>query len=271
MMCGENEVALILQEHEGIIGIADLASAFDNCSQCRTDVGRRGGDHLQDVAASGLIDQRFGEIVRALAQLPEQAGVLDRDHGLIGEGCDQPDLLVIEWNGLAPAHADRAHHLVSREHRIEQQGVKVKFTRVLLRYRGTAGLPTNGWNCTVRFSSIAMPPTDSPESARGYRCLSRRSTPGSPSAAAISTMSSLSVWTMAKGASNRRRRLLAMASNTGLVSFIEPLMEERISAVAVCCSSDSCRSRVRASTCSNSPTFEIAMTAWSANTSIAWI
>ena len=43
-------------------------------------------------------------------------------------------MLVIEWNGLAPAHADRAHHLVSREHRIEQQGVKVKFTRVLLRY-----------------------------------------------------------------------------------------------------------------------------------------
>ena len=36
-----------------------------------------------------------------------------------------------------------------------------------------------------------------------------------------------------------------MASNTGLVSVIEPLSEARISLVAVCCSSDSLRSSVR--------------------------
>ena len=36
-----------------------------------------------------------------------------------------------------------------------------------------------------------------------------------------------------------------MASNTGFVSVNEPLIDERISAVAVCCSSDSLNSAVR--------------------------
>ena len=44
----------------------------------------------------GLLLQRFGEIVGALAQLVEQARVLDGDDGLRGEVLHQLDLLVGE-------------------------------------------------------------------------------------------------------------------------------------------------------------------------------
>ena len=58
--------------------------------------------------------------------------------------------------------------------------------------------------------------------------------------------------------------LLMMASNTGWTSVGELLITRRISLVAVCCSSDSMRSRLRASSSVNSRTFSIAITAWSA-------
>ena len=58
---------------------------------------------------------------------------------------------------------------------------------------------------------------------------------------------------------------LAIVSNTGCTSVCDRLITRRISEVAVCCSRDSVRSRLRWSRAVNSRTFSIAMTAWSAN------
>ena len=55
-----------------------------------------------------------------------------------------------------------------------------------------------------------------------------------------------------------------MASNTGCSSPGELEMTRSTSDVAVCCSNDSESSRVRACSASNSRTFSIAITAWSA-------
>ena len=46
----------------------------------------RAADDLQHVGGRGLLLQRFREIARARPDLFEQAHVLDRDDGLIGEG-----------------------------------------------------------------------------------------------------------------------------------------------------------------------------------------
>ena len=56
-----------------------------------------------------------------------------------------------------------------------------------------------------------------------------------------------------------------MALNTGSSLPGELEMAPSTSEVAVCCSSASDNSRVRACSSSNSRTFSIAMTAWSAN------
>ena len=62
----------------------------------------------------------------------------------------------------------------------------------------------------------------------------------------------------------QRRALAAIVSNTGWTSVGELEMTRRISLVAVCCSSVSVRSRLRASSSLNSRTFSMAITAWSA-------
>ena len=56
----------------------------------RLQIEGRAADDLEHVGGGGLLLQR-------LAQLVEQAGVLDGDDGLRGEVLDQLDLLVGEW------------------------------------------------------------------------------------------------------------------------------------------------------------------------------
>ena len=45
-------------------------------------------DDAQDLARCRLLLERFREVAVARLQLLEQAGVLDGDHGLIGEGLE---------------------------------------------------------------------------------------------------------------------------------------------------------------------------------------
>ena len=68
-------------------------------------------------------------------------------------------------------------------------------------------------------------------------------------------------YTEPKSAPLSRTAFSAMASNTGWTSVVDPLMARRISAVAVCCSSDSVSSAFRASSSLNSRTFSTAITA----------
>src|SRR5205807_1317773 len=55
----------------------------------------RAADDLEHIGGGGLLLQRF-------AQLVKQARVLDGDDGLIGEVCDQLDLLLGEWPNFSP-------------------------------------------------------------------------------------------------------------------------------------------------------------------------
>ena len=80
------QVVAIFQEHDGIIGLAKLAGTLDNGVENRPDVGRRGGDHPEDVAATGLVGQSLLQLAGLGLNLVEQTDVLDRDHGLVGEG-----------------------------------------------------------------------------------------------------------------------------------------------------------------------------------------
>ena len=69
---------------------------------------------------------------------------------------------------------------------------------------------------------------------------------------------------VASYASQSRAALRTIVSKTGCTSVGERLMTRRISLVAVCCSSVSVRSRLRASSSWKRRTFSMAMTAWSA-------
>src|SRR6267143_3538606 len=108
VMRAEAQVVAVLQEHDGIIGLAKLARAFDDGFENRRDVGWRGSDHAEDVAASGLVSQRFREFARLRLHLLEQSRIFDRDHRLVGEGSQQLDMMVGESAGLDARHRNEA-------------------------------------------------------------------------------------------------------------------------------------------------------------------
>ena len=97
-----------LSDDQDIAWSASHSRAADSTSvsSTRLQIERRAADDLEHVGGGGLLLQRF-------AQLVEQARVLDRDDGLVGEVFDQFDLLVGEWPDLLSIDCDRADQLSS--------------------------------------------------------------------------------------------------------------------------------------------------------------
>ena len=93
------------------------AADFDQRLQHDLQIEGRAADDLEHVGGGGLLLQR-------LAQLVEQAGVLDGDDGLGGEVRDQLDLLVGERPHLLAIDGDHADQLALLEHRHHENGAR---------------------------------------------------------------------------------------------------------------------------------------------------
>ena len=85
MVCAEAQILPILQSHSGIIGIAKFACAFDDGLKNRRNIGWRGSNHAEDVAAPGLVSQRLLQLPGFGLHLFEQPNVPDGDHRLSGK------------------------------------------------------------------------------------------------------------------------------------------------------------------------------------------
>src|SRR5262245_1049507 len=59
-------------------------------------VGRRAADDTEHVTRSGLVFERLYQLPFARLLRLEQPGILDGDHGLVGEGFEQFDLSISE-------------------------------------------------------------------------------------------------------------------------------------------------------------------------------
>jgi hypothetical protein len=79
---------------------AQVHRTLGDCVEHWLDIGRRARDHPQDVGRGRLLLER-------LFRLVEQPNVLDRDHGLVGEGLEQGDLPVQITPGLGTPNGDR--------------------------------------------------------------------------------------------------------------------------------------------------------------------
>ncbi len=100
------EVARILQQH--------LADADDRV-QRRAQFVAHVGEELRLVPAGRL------ELAALVLDLLEQAGVLDREHRLRGEGLEQPDHRGRELAGIAPADDQRAEDAILAQQRDADQ------------------------------------------------------------------------------------------------------------------------------------------------------
>jgi len=77
----------------------------------------RPADDLQNIGGGRLLFQGFCQLALARLLSLEQPRVLDGDDGLVGEGLDQLDLLVIERRDPGPRQCDHADRLA-----LQQQG-----------------------------------------------------------------------------------------------------------------------------------------------------
>src|SRR5262245_201113 len=98
-----------------MVSLAKLSRRFDQRFEYRLQVKGRAADDLEHIGSGGLLLQR-------LAQLVEQARVLDGDDGLGSEALDQLDLLVGEWADLLAEDGDSADQFTLFEHRDHEQG-----------------------------------------------------------------------------------------------------------------------------------------------------
>src|SRR5262249_35429549 len=99
VMGPEHEGFSFSQENRGVVCIAQPRGALDEGVQYLLQIEGRATDDLQHVGGGGLLLQR-------LAQLVEQARVLDGDDGLTRETCEQRDLLVGEGPDFLAKNGD---------------------------------------------------------------------------------------------------------------------------------------------------------------------
>src|SRR5262249_3342792 len=88
------------------------------------EIEGRATDDLEHVGRGGLL-------LEGLAQLVEQARVLDGDDGLIREGLDQRELLGSEGSNLRPPHRNCANEDTFATHRHTEKGPDAAGTRSL--------------------------------------------------------------------------------------------------------------------------------------------
>src|SRR5262245_37909894 len=109
-------------EYERLVRVTQPCRRLDQRVEHGLQIEGRAADDLEHIGGSGLLLERFGEVVSALAQLVEQARILDGDDGLRSEVLHQLDLLVGERSNVLVEYPDPTHQPLVLDHRHDQQG-----------------------------------------------------------------------------------------------------------------------------------------------------
>jgi hypothetical protein len=116
-LCDRGVGSVLVAEQNPDLGLADAGRVHQHGLEDGLELPGRARNDLQHVRGRGLLLQRLTEIVGALAQLGEQAGVLDGDDGLLGEIAHQFDLLVGERTDFLAVDRNSSDELILLEHR----------------------------------------------------------------------------------------------------------------------------------------------------------
>ena len=216
-------------------------------------VGERERD-AQDLAGGGLLLERFAQFPVARLEFLEEPNVLDRDHGLIGKGLQQSDLF--SGNGPGRAGRRRWRRRIAFAHQRNAQYAAETPSRELSARKVRVHMRNREWR---RRCATARP---------GWLRSDRAAAATAAIAFSLRDWFSRDMEQLAVKRQHVRRAGIAQFQRgrrdrveTGWASVGERESTRRISLVAVCCSSASVSSRLRASSSLNSRTFSIAITA----------
>ena len=90
---------------------------------------------FKHVGGRGLLLQRFRQVARLRLHLVEQTDVADGDHGLIGEGLKQGNLLFAERMNFGAAKYDSANAFAFAQQRHAEDGAMTHAARQLAGHR----------------------------------------------------------------------------------------------------------------------------------------
>ena len=116
------QILAVEAEDGRVRGCAEAGRALDDRLQDRLEVRGRRADDPQDLGGGRLLFERLGEVGVLGLKIVDQPGVLDRNHGLVGEGGHEVDLLVAEGADLGPVHEEHADQIVLFQHRDARRG-----------------------------------------------------------------------------------------------------------------------------------------------------
>ena len=109
-MSPRNHSVSLAESQQHVINSTNPGGALDDGVEDRLHVGGRAADDAEHLGRCCLMLQGLAQFCVALLEFLEQPHVLDGDHGLIGEGLEELDLLVREGTDLHSAnqnHTDR--------------------------------------------------------------------------------------------------------------------------------------------------------------------
>src|SRR5262249_60291087 len=116
------ERIVLVQKHVAEICAADAHGILEHGLKYRLEIAGRAADDLEQIGRSLLLLQRLGEVRCALAQLVEEARVLDGDHSLSGKIRQHLNLFVGEGTNLLTVDANDADEFVVLGERHSEHG-----------------------------------------------------------------------------------------------------------------------------------------------------
>ena len=147
------------------IGARELSGAGDDGRQHRVEIERR-ADGPADVAEGGELPHRARQLGCARLQLAQEAGILDGDDGLVGEGLNQLDLGVGERAGRMAGEHDHPDRLTTAEDGHRELAAETEPLGDARQAGGAAGSSRSG-TCTTLASTTARPTRLVVSAARG--------------------------------------------------------------------------------------------------------
>ena len=123
-MSPHNHHVLLAESQHHVINPTNPRRALDDGVEDRLHVRRRAADDPEHLGGCRLMLQGLAQFGVALLEFLEQTDVLDGDHGLVGEGFKQLDLLVSKRTNFHAANQNR-----SNRNAFTQQGVLISTVR----------------------------------------------------------------------------------------------------------------------------------------------
>ena len=206
------------------IGAAKLHRLAEHRVEDWNEIPGGAADHAQHFGCRGLLFERLRQLLCPCLHLVEQPDIFDRDHGLIGEGLQQRDLLFGERIHFGAAKRDRSNTLTFAQQRHAQNGSIAQTAGQLSRFRKVSAFGGEHVVQVYRHPFDDRPPCD-PIAANGpfFKCYRYRTVMRAVAQSSPSRRCRTASW-----ASQSAQALSTMALRTGPTSVGEEAITLRI-------------------------------------------